>query len=77
MENKGIEIGSFVKVVRGELSGGIYKVFDKSFSGLTLRIGINSEKSQYKVQIDDIELVTEEEYRDYNHDILMQDVSFI
>lgn len=76
MNNSNIKKGAFVKVVKGELTGRVYQVFDKSFSGLTLKVGIKPELRHYKVQIDDIEIVSEEEFNDYNQDTLIQDILF-
>ena len=72
-----IEIGSYVKVAKGGLSDGIYKVFDKSFSGLTLRVGIKPEMPQYELSIEDLEVVSEECFNEKNQDVLLNDVSFI
>ena len=72
-----IEIGSYVKVTKGRLINNVYKVFDKSFSGLTLRVGIKPEMPQYELNIDDIEVVSEECFNERNQDVLLDDVSFI
>lgn len=60
LKDKEIEIGSYVKVTKSRLIDNVSKVFDKYFSGLTLRVGIKPEMPQYELSIEYLEVVSEE-----------------
>lgn len=74
MEQDKIEVGSCVKVLHGELSGKIYKVFDVSNEGYFIAVGI--KHATKSVAIDDVVAVSEDDFNDANHDELSQDISF-
>ena len=74
MEQNKIKVGSYVKVIHGELSGKIYKVFDVSNEGNFIAVGV--KHATKSVAIDDIIVVPEDDFNDANHDELSQDVSF-
>lgn len=74
MEQGKIEVGSCVKVIHGELSGKIYKVFDVSNEGNFIAVGV--KQTTQSVAIDDVIVVSKDDFNDANHDELSQDVSF-
>ncbi len=74
MSDKNIEVGTFVKVINGDLSGGVYKVFDISTDGNFLSIGVRN--ATLAIPIENIIVVSEEQFIDTNYDELSQDVSF-
>lgn len=69
-----IEIGSYVKVTKGGLSGGIYKVFDISKEGNYIAIGVKI--AMQLIDVDDVIIASEDDFNEANYDELSQDVSF-
>ena len=74
MEQDKIEVGSYIKVMHGELNGKIYKVFDVSNEGNFIAVGV--KQTTHSVTINDVIVVSEDDFNDANHDELSQDVSF-
>lgn len=69
-----IEIGSYVKVTKGDLSGGIYKVFDISKEGNYIAIGVRI--AMQLIGVDDVIIASADDFNEANYDELSQDVSF-
>lgn len=74
MEQDKIEVGSCVKVIHGELNGKIYKVFDVSNEGNFIAVGV--KQTTQSVAIDDVIVVSKDDFNNANYDELSQDVSF-
>lgn len=69
-----IEIGSYVKVTNGDLSGSIYKVFDVSQEGNYIAIGVRT--ATQLISVEDVIIASEGDFNEANYDELSQDVSF-
>lgn len=69
-----IEIGSHVKATNGDLSGGIYKVFDISKEGNYIAIGVRT--ATQLISVEDVIIASEDDFNEANYDELSQDVSF-
>lgn len=69
-----IEIGSYIKVIKGDFTGGFYKVFDVSNEGNYIAIGI--KRAMLLISVEDVVAISENDFNDANYDKLSQDVSF-
>ena len=72
-QNKKINVGSYIKVIRGAMSGEVYKVFSISSKGTFIGVGILNATDT--VNTNDIIIVSEDTFDKVNHDILMYKLS--
>ena len=73
-QKKKINVGSYIQVIRGTMSGEVYKVFYMSSSGTFAGVGI--ENSTDVVHINDLIIVSEDTFNKVNQDKLLQDELF-
>lgn len=71
---KQIIIGSYIKVIKGDLLGKVYKVFDITKEGSFIAVGVISATES--VNIDDVIPTSEDDFNDTNQTELSQEVSF-
>ena len=69
-----IKIGSYVKVTKGDLKGGIYKVFDVSQEGNFVAVGVR--KATEYIAIENVLEVSEDDFNNANYNELSQEVYF-
>lgn len=66
--------GSYIKVVKGDLLGKVYKVFDITKEGSFIAVGVI--RATESVNIDYVTPASEDDFNDTNQDELSQEVSF-
>ena len=71
---KQIIIGSYIKVIKGNLLGKVYKVFDITKEGSFIDVGVI--RATESVNIDSVTPTSEDDFNDTNQDELSQEVSF-
>lgn len=69
-----IERGSYVRVVKGDLLGKVYKVFDISREGSFIAVGVTLTTES--VNIDNVILTSKDDFDETNQTELSQEVSF-
>ena len=74
MEQDKIEVGSCVKVIHGDWMARFIKVFDVSYEGNFIAVGV--KQTTQSVAIDDVIVVSKDDFNNANYDELSQDVSF-
>ena len=74
-QNKKINIGSYIKVIRGAMSGEVYKVFSISSKGTFIGVGILNATDT--VNTNDIIIVSEDTFDKVNHDKISHESCFL
>ena len=81
-QKKKINVGSYIKVIRGTMSGEVYKVFYMSSSGTFAGVGIENstdvvlDKQRQNDFINEFIIVSEDTFNKVNQDKLLQDELF-
>lgn len=65
-QKKKINVGSYIKVIKGTMSGEVYKVFSISSKGTFVGVGILNATDT--VNTNDIIIVSEDTFDEVNHD---------
>ena len=73
-QNKKINVGSYIKVIRGAMSGEVYKVFSISSKGTFIGVGILNATDT--VNTNDIIIVSEDTFDKVNHDKIPHESCF-
>ena len=71
---KQIIIDSYIKVIKDDLLGKVYKVFDITKEGSFIAVGVI--RATESVNIDDVIPASEDDFNDTNQTELSQEVSF-
>lgn len=69
-----INIGSYIRAINGEHKGNVYKVFDRSYEGSYIAVGV--KRGNVLLSVDNVALATEAEFNEAHQDECLQDSFF-